>query len=151
MRRLFYAVTLLAIVVFAGCTEAITDPTVTPIVGTWKASNTGAAFPGSNIEFTFGSGSTVEVDGTTGGDMSGTFTTAASSSTPSIREITMTMTSPTSMTMKGIYEINGSEMKLEVVPTSASGVTAPYPEGGIGSTEKNGSKTNEYITVLQKQ
>ena len=152
MRRFLSVLTVLAVVVLAGCEDSPSDPTAQPIVGSWKGSKVGDAFIGASsmeVEFTSSGSFTMELGSTT---WSGSYTTSGSSSNSSVRNITINASSPSSMSFSGIYTISGSQMKMEVVPIPLpNGITPPDAEIGIGSTEVNGSVTNDYVTELQKQ
>jgi hypothetical protein len=152
MRRILSALTILAVVIFAGCEDSPSDPTGQPIVGSWKSSKVGDAFPGaSNVEaeFTSTGSVTMEVGGQT---WTGSYTTSGSASSSTVRNIVINVTSPASMSLSGIYTISGSQMKLEVVTVPPpTGVVGPDASLGIGSTTVNGSTTNDFVTEMQKQ
>lgn len=151
MRRFVSILAVLAVVVVAGCEDSPSDPTGQPIVGTWKASKVGDAFMVSPMEAEFQSDGDVSIE--LGSDTwTGTYSTSGSSASSSVREITISVTSPAAKSFSGIYTISGSQMKLEVVPVPApSNVTAPDAALGIGSTKVDGSSTNDYVTEMQKQ
>lgn len=154
MKNVFALLALCAVaaVAVAGCTDVLTDPSSAAIVGTWKASKVGVAFGGSGtFDATFNTDNTFSLafGGTT---WSGTYSTSGSSASSSLRDISMSVTSPVSTTFVGIYEINGNQMKLEVVSSPPpSGVVGPNDVSGIGSTTINGSATTAYVSEMQKQ
>jgi hypothetical protein len=152
MKTLFGLLAAVMMVAAVGCTDTLTEPGSSAIIGEWKASKVGEEFqPASSLTIEFKSNGTFTMD-VDGSSVSGTYSTAGASASSTIRDITINATSPANATMKGIYQINGSQMKLEVVtyPT-VTGVVLPDAALGMGSTTVNGSKTNDYITELQKQ
>ena len=148
--KLFVPLALLGLVL-AACDDSPSEPGSQPIVGTWKTSKTGLAFSGTSSKptFTFSSDGSMKIDDLNGVDVTGSYSTSGSSASSTIREITMSMSG---MTFSGIYLIDGSQMKLEVVPVPPpSGITGPSVVGGIGSTTVSGQVTSEWVTELQKQ
>lgn len=152
MKKTLYALAALAVMVIAGCEDTPSDPANQPIVAEWKASRIGQAFsPASDLELHF------DADGSLHGnlgtsDITGTYTTAGVSSSSTMRTITMNVTAPVPMSMVGIYEITGNQMKMEVVPNDATdNITGPDATVGFGSTkEGSASAGNKYVTELQK-
>lgn len=152
MKRILSILMVFAVVVLAGCEDSPSDPTGQPIVGTWKASKIGDAFAGSasmDVEFTSSGSFSMDLGSTT---WTGSYSTSGSASSSTVRDITITASSPASKTFTGIYTISGSQLKLEVVPMPLpAGVTAPEAAEGIGSVTVNGSQSNAYVSELQKQ
>lgn len=151
MRKVLYAIALLAVILVAGCEENPSNPEGQPIVGTWVSTKVGKAFePVNSVEFEFDDDGTFMMT-SSGGTTSGTYTTSGSSASASIRSITINSTSPSS-TLTGIYRINGNQMHLEVVGSPLPvGVVGPDAADGIGSTTVNGSQTQDYVSVFTKQ
>jgi len=150
-RNLYILATVALTLIASGCEELPSDPTPSQqIVGDWKSSKVGAAFtPASSMEFNFkASGDvTVIIDALT---FMGTYTTIGSSFSVDVREINITINGRGSFT--GIYQITGSQMKLELVPDPVpAGTAAPTPMEGIGSTTIGGVKTTTYVTELQRK
>ena len=77
--------------------------------------------------------------------LTGTYTQTASG-TGSIWNISLSQSSPTTLTSVGIFEIstNGTTMKYEVAQTepAITGVTPPTAVGGFGSTSSGAFGTN---------
>lgn len=65
--------------------------------------------------------------------LTGTYT-QSESSVAGIWNILLEQTTPTAITVEGIFEITGDVMKYEVVQTNPPAGTPPTPEGGFGST-----------------
>jgi hypothetical protein len=142
---------LMMMIAASGCEDLPTDPTPSQrILGDWKSSKVGAAFTPAadvDIEFKVNGELTASIDG--GARQAGSYTTLPSSTSVSIRTIDMSIGLAT---YKGIYDINGTEMKLEVVSKSSPPtIEAPTDVEGIGSTRVNGVKTMDYVTVMQRQ
>jgi hypothetical protein len=138
----------------AACSDSPTEPAAQPIVGTWKTSKAGLAFwgPSPNPTITFAGDGSLKIDDLNGVDLKGSYSTSGSSASSTIRDITMTITSPASMSFTGIYEISGSQMKLEIIPVPApDGITPPNAVSGMGSTKANGATTNAWVNEMQKQ
>ncbi len=152
MRRVLIPIAaLLVMLVASGCEDLPTDPTPSQrILGDWKSSKVGLAFSPSavfDIEFRVNGELSASIDG--GARQAGSYTTLPSASSISIRSIDMSIGLAA---YKGIYDINGTEMKLEIVSKSApSTIEAPTDVEGIGSTRVNGTKTMDYVTVMQRQ
>lgn len=149
MRKILYALTFVAIIALAGCEDTPVDPAEESLIGTWKSSKVGATFPGaSEVEIEFKSGGAMTF--TSGGmATTGTYSTSGSSGSSGIREISITLPQ---LAYKGIYQITGNQMKLELVLNpEPSGVEGPDAVSGMGSTTILGAKTNAYITEMQKQ
>ncbi|HMN23360.1 MAG: hypothetical protein IT276_10210 [Ignavibacteriaceae bacterium] len=142
--------------VYVGC-DSKSDDTVTPpveqdkIVNTWISEGAGVA-PGLaatlktvKITATFNANNTYTVvaKDSSGADVtySGTYTVTENTGT-TIRSISLNQTAPTSVTSQGIYEVNSKGMmRYEVVQTTPaiSGITAPVPAEGFGSTKYLGT------------
>lgn len=153
MKRALYAVALLAMVAIAGCEDSPTDPANEAIMGGWTATRVGDGFPGATpktLTLQFESGG--DLGGTLNGQtIDGTYSTSGSSTSSDIRGITMSLTTPVTMTFTGIYQINGTEMQLEVAPSGVATVTPPDAAAGFGSTKVNGqAQGNAYISMLAK-
>lgn len=153
MKRVLYAVAVLAMVAIVGCEDSPADPANEAIVGGWTASRVGDGFPGTTpktLTLRFESGG--DLTGTLNGQtIDGTYSTSGSSSSSDIRGITMALTAPMAMTVTGIYQINGNAMQLEVAPSGIATVTPPDATAGFGSTKVNGqAQGNAYLSVLTK-
>ncbi|MBK7224379.1 MAG: hypothetical protein KAX53_02085 [Saprospiraceae bacterium] len=110
--------------------------------GKWKSAPVAPILTSfaDSIFATFNTNNTYTVDQWKGGTkvvLSGTYT-QAKSSVGNIYTIILNQTSPTVLTAEGIFEVasDNKTMKYEVAQTSPAitGVTAPTPAGGIGST-----------------
>lgn len=151
MKMLLASLAVVMVFAIASCSDSVTEPGGQAIVGTWKASKKGLTFGVGisvlTLEFKDNGTYTVDADGI---PASGTYVTAGNSASSTIRDITMNDGS--GAVFKGIYEINGNQMKLELIlsPTPA-GLTAPDAAAGIGSTAIGGAKTTVYVTECQKQ
>jgi|GEM_PF-2777688 len=154
MKRALCILSALAMVMAAGCEDSPTDPTNQPIVAEWTSTRVGEAFaPATEVELHF------ESDGSMHGslgsaDIHGSYTTAGSSATSDIREITLNMSMPITMSFVGIYQVSsdGTTMQMEVVPDNDNDdITPPSVAGGFGSTKDNGSSAgNRYISDFTK-
>ncbi|MDT3694827.1 MAG: hypothetical protein ROY99_00460 [Ignavibacterium sp.] len=153
MKRLFLAALFISLTfLYVGC-ESKKDDTVEPpaeqdkIVNTWYSEGAGIA-PGLaatlksvKIVATFNSNNTYTViaKDSTGAEVtySGTYSVSENTGT-SIRSIILNQTVPTSVTSKGIYQVDSKGMmKYEVVQTTPeiTGITPPVPAEGFGSTK----------------
>lgn len=152
IRRTLYVLAALTVVVISGCEDTPSDPGNAAIVAEWKATRIGEAFsPASELELHF------ESDGNLHGklgsvDITGTYTTEGSSSSSTIRGITLDMNTPLDIKFVGIYQVDGSKLTLEVVPDNASDdITPPEAAVGFGSTKDNGTPTgNRYMSNFDK-
>ncbi len=152
MKRVLYVMAVLALVAIVGCEDSPSDPTNQPIVGEWNATRIGSGFSGaSTLELHFESGS--QMHGSLNGTaIAGTYSTSGSSSSSTVRNITMSIASPMTMDLTGIYEIQSSKLMLEVVPAGSTTITPPDAAIGIGSTKINGTSVgNQYVSELSKQ
>jgi len=153
MKRIFLLALFTSLTfLYVGC-DSKKDDTVEPpaeqdkIVNTWYSEGAGVA-PGLvstlktvKIKATFNANNTYSVVATdsagTEVTYSGTYSVSENTGT-SIRSIILNQTVPTSVTSKGIYEVDSrGMMRYEVVQTTpeVSGITPPVPSEGFGSTK----------------
>lgn len=153
MKRIFLLALFTSLTfLYVGC-DSKKDDTVEPpaeqdkIVNTWYSEGAGVA-PGLvstlktvKIKATFNANNTYSVVATdsagTEVTYSGTYSVSENTGT-SIRSIILNQTVPTSVTSKGIYEVDSrGMMRYEVVQTTPeiSGITPPVPSEGFGSTK----------------
>jgi len=171
---LFFSVAVL----FTSCKkdDETTAPTTTkdPIVGVWVSDGANVAyglklapFKVKKIVATFNENKSYTVVQTDSSDVTTTFTgtysnpastnsdTLSTSLTKgaTIYNIVANQATPSSVTATGIYAISGTNMSYEVIQTSPAltGVNAPTPAGGFGSTTIVGVKYPIYIQKYVKQ
>jgi hypothetical protein len=177
MKKLLLLLIIASSLALISCKDdesAATEATpVDPIVGTWlsEGSNVplglqGAPINARKIVATFNANKsytvvTTDVNGATT-TVTGTYTNSASTNTDAlattgtqgatIYNIVANQSSP-SVVATGIYAITGTKLTYEVIQTTPAitGVTAPTPAGGFGSTTINGTKYAIYIQKYVKQ
>jgi len=153
MKRIFLLALFASLTfLYVGC-DSKKDDTVEPpaeqdkIVNTWYSEGSGVA-PGLvstlktvKIKATFNSNNSYSVVATdsagTEVTYSGTYSVSENTGT-SIHSIILNQTVPTSVTSKGIYEVDSrGMMRYEVVQTTPeiTGITPPVPSEGFGSTK----------------
>lgn len=178
MKNILCALTLVIMVAMAGCKKSEESPTAPastdPIIATWVSEGQnvaiglrGVPFKIKKIVATFNANKSYTVVQTDSANvsltLSGTYTNTESTSTDTLSTtgtkgakiitIVANQTSPASITATGIYAISGNNMTYEVVQTSPplTGVNAPTPAGGFGSTTIAGLKYSIYIQKYVKQ
>ncbi len=119
--------------------------TPSPLVGNWTAYDVSPLLSGlgiTGITAEFRSNNTYLVTSTASGadtDLEGTYTISDTPNAEGIYAITLSQTSPSSLTSKGIFQVymaSPDSMWYEVAQTDPviTGVTPPTQDGGFGST-----------------
>jgi hypothetical protein len=144
MKKLLALMLALGLALFTiGCDSADDDPGTgddpTAIHGTWVSEGANLA-PGfapfgiSRIVATFNANGTYVVRSTIGAnqfEQTGTYTSQASAF-GQIRTIDLLQQTPNQLNARGIYEVDGTTMRYEVIDVSQG--TPPTAQGGFGSS-----------------
>ncbi len=149
-----------------GCGEATsTGPTMTTqqaIVGNWISQGAdvapllaGAPFNWTKITATFNGDGSYLVVGIDTSQKQTTFTgtwTSTASTVSGIYDITVNQSTPATTTAQGIWQVDGSQLKYEVVQTQpTNGLTPPTAASGFGSTVYNGKQIATLIQTFVRQ
>ena len=171
MKKLLTLLVTIALMSIIGCKEeedtVVTPVATDPLATTWVSEGANLA-PGfltstfrlKKIVATFNtdksytvvstdsSNATITYKGTYSASESAVTDTASASNTKGakISTIVLTQTTPSSVTSTGIYAISGTNLRYEVVQTTPAitGIAAPTPANGFGSTSYNGFKYGAY-------
>lgn len=159
MKKLL-ALTLGLALLATGCDSVGDDPGTgddpTAIHGTWVSEGENLA-PGfrpfgiTRIVATFNANGTYVVRSTIGGnqfEQTGTYTTQASA-VGQIRTIELQQLTPNQLTARGIYEVQGTTMRYEVLDVSQG--TPPTPQGGFGSSVAGNDPRGHWTQVYVRQ
>lgn len=162
MKKLFafFLMPFLA-VAMVGCDSVEDDPPgtgddPTAIYGTWVSAGSNVA-PGlaalgiDNIQATFTAEGTYTVNSQFGEfpiTQSGAYSTQGSTA-GQIRTIELQQSQPTSLTARGIYEVDGNTMRYEVLDVSQG--TPATAQGGFGSSVAGDDPPGTWTQVFVRQ
>ena len=161
MKTLFrITLALLVTLTWVGCDNNEEDPGTgddpSAIYGTWLSAGDNVA-PGfeafgiTEIEAIFNEDGSYVVNATTGVgpfQQTGTYTTSATSE-GEIRSIRLEQSTPTQLVAEGIYEVDGTTMRYEVLDTSQG--TPATPAGGFGSSIAGDADPGTWTQVYVRQ
>tara|TARA_Y100000782_G_scaffold112941_1_gene144384 strand:+ start:9625 stop:10395 length:771 start_codon:yes stop_codon:yes gene_type:complete len=140
----------------------VTISTNNPIVGTWRTYDPSDLLAGLGVDeivAEFNSNNTYVVTSYSSGAQTvyeGTYTTSSSANASGIYSITLSQSSPSTLTSEGIYQVyvaSPDSMWYEVAQTdpAITGVTAPTAGDGFGSTSGGAYGTMNVQKYLREE